>query len=194
MKTDLKLTDEDFNSFLDWLSPDRDEAGKEYEQTRLGLMRYFRVRGCVECETLADETINRVISKLHTYDLTKDIPKSAIFHSFAKNIFLEFLKKLKNDELWKQKNQMYFTTLSVSNDDEESNDIQCLEKCLSELDSDDRSLIIDYYSEEKGAKIEIRKKLAAEYNINRNALHLRVFRIRSGLKDCIEKCLAKKNM
>lgn len=193
MKKKLKLTNEDFDSFLDWLSSDREEAGREYEKTRIGLIRYFRVRGCDECETLVDETINRVISKLHTYDLTKDIPKSAIFHSFAKNIFLEFIKKLKNDELWKQKNQMYFTTLSISNDDE-SNDIQCLEKCLAELNSDDRSLIIDYYSEEKGAKIEIRKKLATEHNINRNALHLKVFRIRSGLKECIEKCLAKENM
>jgi hypothetical protein len=57
------LTREKFSSFLEWLSPDMDRAGEEYERLRFRLCTFFSRRKCSFADDLADETINRVILK-----------------------------------------------------------------------------------------------------------------------------------
>src|SRR6185436_20366300 len=58
-----EITSEAFASFLEWLSPDRDRAGEEYERLRFRLTTFFAQRHCRFPDELADETINRVILK-----------------------------------------------------------------------------------------------------------------------------------
>lgn len=65
----------------------------------------------------------------------------------------------------------------------------CLERCLSGLPAENRDLIVRYYEGEKSAKIENRKRLAAELEISVHALEVRAYRIREGLYDCISDCL-----
>ena len=67
MKKHSEITQKDFEGLLDWLAPDREEAGKKYEEIRDGLIRFFRFKGCNDPEFLADETINRVASKILTF-------------------------------------------------------------------------------------------------------------------------------
>src|SRR5437762_653948 len=67
--------------------------------------------------------------------------------------------------------------------------IECFEVCLSNLPAASRVLIIEYYREEKGIKIEQRKRQADALNMSLNALRLRVCRIRVDLGDCITSCL-----
>jgi len=50
-------------------------------------------------------------------------------------------------------------------------------------------LILEYYREEKRAKINLRKNLAEKLGIECNALRLRVHRIRTELRPCVLKCL-----
>src|SRR5215217_6613207 len=64
MKKGWVLTQELFDTLLGWLDPDRERAGHRYETIRLRLIKIFTSRGCPEAEELADETINRVASKL----------------------------------------------------------------------------------------------------------------------------------
>ena len=59
MKKGWVLTQELFDTLLDWLDPDRERAGHRYETIRLRLIKIFTSRGCPEAEELADETINR---------------------------------------------------------------------------------------------------------------------------------------
>lgn len=66
---------------------------------------------------------------------------------------------------------------------------ECLKKCLSKLPAEKHKLIIDYYEEEKRAKIDLRQKLAQSIGIPLNMLHSRVFRIRTGLQQCVLKCV-----
>src|ERR1044071_2332912 len=65
MKHDWNLSQEDFDALLDWLDPDPNKAEIKYEDIRKRLVKIFAGRGCAEAEDLADETINRVTSRLH---------------------------------------------------------------------------------------------------------------------------------
>jgi hypothetical protein len=50
-------------------------------------------------------------------------------------------------------------------------------------------MIEQYYAENKRAKIDLRKRIAAEFGISLNTLRLRALRIREKLQACIEQCL-----
>ena len=64
MKKEWVLTQDAFDTLLSWLDSDRDRAGTKYETIRLRLIKSFTCRGCWEAEELADETINRVVSRV----------------------------------------------------------------------------------------------------------------------------------
>jgi len=64
MKKDWVLTQDAFDTLLDWLDADRERAGCKYESIRLRLIKIFTCRGCHEAEELADETINRVVARV----------------------------------------------------------------------------------------------------------------------------------
>ena len=63
MNKNWDMSPESFEALLGWLDPDRERAGIKYEQIRSGLISFFTGRGHCEAEDLADETINRVISR-----------------------------------------------------------------------------------------------------------------------------------
>ena len=64
MRKDWFLSQEAFDALLKWLDSDREQAAMKYEEIRKRLIKIFTGRDCVEAEDLADETINRVVSKL----------------------------------------------------------------------------------------------------------------------------------
>ena len=68
---------------------------------------------------------------------------------------------------------------------------ECFGSCLSKLPSDARALVVEYYRNEKSAKIESRKKLAESLGIAHGTLRLRVYRLRAQLERCVEHCLKK---
>jgi len=67
--------------------------------------------------------------------------------------------------------------------------VVCLDQCLDALPAENRRLIVDYYQEERRAKIELRQELADRLNIPLNALRIRAHRIRNTLEQCINRCL-----
>jgi len=66
---------------------------------------------------------------------------------------------------------------------------ECLEHCLEHLPSTNRQLVLEYYRQERKAKIDHRKLLAAELGIAVNALRIRAHRIRRSLEQCVHSCL-----
>jgi hypothetical protein len=50
-------------------------------------------------------------------------------------------------------------------------------------------LVLEYYRQERKAKIDHRKLLAAELGIAVNALRIRAHRIRRSLEQCVHTCL-----
>jgi DNA-directed RNA polymerase specialized sigma24 family protein len=65
----------------------------------------------------------------------------------------------------------------------------CLDRCLQVLPEENRDLIIGYYDDERGRKIERRKRLAARFGIPLNALRIRAHRIRVSLEACVRECV-----
>ena len=69
--------------------------------------------------------------------------------------------------------------------------LECLQKCLQTLSSDNRELILQYYQGEKGEKIQNRKKLIERLGIPVNTLRMRALRLRERLQVCVEDCVSR---
>lgn len=170
---------EAFDNLLLWLNPDRDKAGEKYEKIRNRLIQIFASRGCLEAEDLADQTINVVASKIDWLLEHYEGEPTIYFYAVAQKLHLEHLKRKPPPDV-----------LRFNPHDPEVERLHsCLDKCLEQLSPDERELVIRYQEGDKKARIEQRKKLAAELNITRNALRIRVFYIHSRLEKCIVDCL-----
>lgn len=179
MKKDV--TREKFANFLEWLSPDRDSAGEEYERLRFRLRTFFSQRRCSFPDELADETINRVILKSAEENIEN---KLAYCYGVARNVYRESLKKershLNIDEV----------TIAAKAPAEQSFSRECLDKCLAELSPESQNLILDYFSEVKQAKIELHRRISESLEMTQTALRMRVMRIKQRLKICVQECMS----
>jgi DNA-directed RNA polymerase specialized sigma24 family protein len=179
MNKNWVLTQESFESLLAWLDPNREAAGQKYEEIRTRLIKIFVCRACYEPEDLADETINRVTSKLEEIEPTFIGERARYFYGVANKVHLEYLRRRPAPPI-----------PPASNGSEEAERrCQCLDRCLGKLTPDNCELVSQYYQEEKRAKIEHRKQLADRLGIGVNALRIRAHRIRRSLQDCVEQCL-----
>ena len=179
-KTKKELTREKFAGFLEWLSPDRDRAGEEYELLRFRLCNFFLQRRCSFADELADETINRVILKSSEERIEKPI---AYCYGVAKNVFRESLRKerphLDIDEV----------NLIAKAPEEPSFSRECLDKCLEKLPPESRNLLLDYFSEAKLAKIKLHRNISESLKTSQTAVRMRVMRYKLKLKICVQECM-----
>lgn len=185
-----ELTEESFNLFLSWLSVDRDAAGRKYEDIRRRLILILECRGSTQADSIADEAINRFIRRLpELIETYKGDPFPYIL-VIARNVQHERDKKPtlplpeNVDEL-------------VADPPPEPDELEqlvhdCLDKCLSTLETKSRDLLLDYYLNDKQEKIDFRKKLARQLGIAVSALRLRVHRLRCTVHGCMENCLGDK--
>lgn len=194
MKKDFVLAKADFENLLSWLSTDREQAGVKYEEIRKGLINFFRYRGCSDPETLADETINRVATKVSGFDLSNQLKTITYFYGFASKVYLESISLTKKKEVQLEPNLILRHWKEKDADVDVDKEYDCLESCLAKLPTDERAMIVLYYSEVKSAKFELRKKIARDINSKPGALHTKVHRIRNTLKKCIEACIKKNNL
>lgn len=190
MKEPSVLHQNDLDELLALLSSDREKAGQAYEDLRKGLVRYFTSRGCSDSLDLADETLTRVASKAPTFDTSLNIKPSSFAYGFASRVFLEYLRGLERRTVEFDPAIHSAWVESVESTDEGA--IGCLDECLAKYTPEERSMIVRYYSREKQEKIELRRRIAEEFGFNMAALHMRVHRMRTSLKTCVSRCLAKK--
>ncbi len=173
------LKQEDFDRLLSWLDPDPERAGLVYERIRWRLIAILASRGCHDPEELADETIDRVARRVADIRETYVGDKAIYFLGVMNNVHHEYLKRPvisrlpEPDAEAAAKEATHF----------------CLEECLEKLAPHSRQVIEKYYSENKQAKINLRKQIAAEFGVSLNTLRLRALRIREKLQVCIEQCL-----
>lgn len=185
-KAQSGLTAESFALLLQWLSPDREDAGRKYEQIRRGLIKIFSCRGCPVAEELADETINRVITKIAQIAGDYDGDPARYFYAVADKIYLEYQRKARQFAVPLQGD---FPARKESTDEREARH-ECLERCMERLPEHSRELILVYYGYDSTGKekIERRKQLAETMGIPASALWLRAHRIRESLKKCAREC------
>jgi DNA-directed RNA polymerase specialized sigma24 family protein len=77
---------------------------------------------------------------------------------------------------------------SIDTDDETERRRTCLERCLQELPAENRALLLEYYRDERRAKIDLRQALAERLGLRRNALTKRIIRLRARLETCVTGC------
>ena len=179
MNKEWTLSQSALDELLTWLDPDREKAGEKYETIRTRLIKVFTCRGCAEAEDLADETINRVAAKLYKV--------AADYHGDPALFFYGVAKKIRQE--YERRKYRPVPSLPAASADEMQEEYECLEKCMEALPSNQRDLVLQYYREEKRAKIDSRKRLAQELGITINALTIRAHRIKLVLQRCVEACL-----
>lgn len=179
MKKNWALSQESFDALLDWLDSDREQAGMKYEQIRRNLIKIFVNRGCAEAEDFADETINRVVSKLDEVKKEFTGDPARYFYGVANKIFLEYQRR----------KPLQPPSLPPDDSNRVEQEYRCLEHCIGRLSEADRELLLLYYQAEGREKIEQRKLLATKLGIAPNALRIRAFRIRAMVQRCVEKCV-----
>ena len=177
-----EVTADKFAGFLAWLSPDEARAGEEYERLRFRLITFFAGRNCRFPEDLADETVNRIILKIGDEVVEN---KTAYVYGFARNVLLESYRQTKD--------HVNIDDINVAAKPEETEPDEAadyLDKCLGELSAENRRLILDYFSAEKQAKIDLHKELTQAFKTTQTALRMRVVRIKQNLRACMQECMA----
>jgi DNA-directed RNA polymerase specialized sigma24 family protein len=179
MNKDWVLTQESFDALLAWLDPDRAQAGMKYEEIRRRLIKIFVCRGCGEPEDLADECINRVVKKLRDIEDTFNGDPALYFYGVANKVHLEYVRR----------RPIPPCPPPITDAEDLEKEYACLEKCMRKLPHENRALLLEYYQEERRAKIDHRKHLAERLGIGLNALRIRAYRIRSVLQECVKNCV-----
>ena len=185
-KTKWSLTQVAFDKLLNAFSVDREEAGLQYELTRRKVMRYFDWRGIEPADDYADETLNRVARRIDEGQQIDSL--ISYIYAVARLVYMEALKQRERAPipLPDEPDRLREKPAVVIEPDER---LVCLDGCLESLTADNRKLIVDYYQEERRAKIELRQELADRLQIPLNALRIRAHRIRLSLEKCITNCL-----
>jgi len=175
------IRQEEFDRLLSWLDPEPERAGLIYEKIRWRLVAILASRGCATPEELADETIDRVARRVADIQASYVGDKAIYFLGVMNNVHHEYLKRP-----------------LMPRPPEPDNDVEtrekthlCLDKCLDKLTPKSRRMIEQYYAENKRAKIDLRKRIAAELGIGLSTLRLRALRIRDKLQICIQQCLQR---
>jgi RNA polymerase sigma factor (sigma-70 family) len=191
MKKEPVITQEGFDGLLNWLGADRESAALKYEKIRVQLIKIFTCRGCCEADDLADETINRVTARLSDIAESYSGDPALYFYGVAQKVHLEYLRKKApvQESSHPSREPGSQTGWTFEPDDEVEREYACLEQCMDRLPPENRRLVLEYYQEEKRAKIDHRKQLAEQLGIAVNALRIRAHRIRLELQQCVEACL-----
>lgn len=181
----MTITQQQFDSLLTWLSDDRDVAGRKYETIRAGLVRMFVSKGFSNAEDLADETINRVMTRLPDIRANYKGEPACYFHGVARNIIREALRR--------KEIAAGVVDGRLEPELELSEESDCLKLCLKCLPPSKRDLILDYYLYDGHEKVEHHKQMAVRLKISEGAMRSRAFQIRLSLENCMRD-LRKKNV
>ena len=175
-----------FASLLDRLGPDREHAGAAYEHLRRALVSFFAWRGAATPEDCADETLDRLAARLDEGVAVEALPRFA--HGIARLVLLEHWRRPEARGV--PLTGAGSRHLIAPQQPEEPAALECCNRCLGELGSEARSLILEYYTGDGRNRIEGRKRLARRLAISETALRNRAHRLRDQLERCITRCLA----
>ena len=185
-RTRWSLTATAFDKLLNSFSTNRDEAGAQYEIIRHKLVRFFEWRSIESPDDYADETINRVARRIDEGEQIGNL--KSYFYGVARIVSLEAVKNRDRAAVSLDDAPQSLRQEATEPVDPDTR-VLCLDHCLDLLTDDNRKLIVDYYQEERRAKIELRLELAERLQIPLNALRIRAHRIRVSLEKCITQCL-----
>ena len=189
-KKEWGLTPSAFRLLLDWLDEPANSEGQGYLETRRRLVAYFDRRNCLTPDELADETLNRVARRLEEEGAIDSETPAKYCYIVARFVFMEHLREAQKESRTLDDIRRYPTTMSGGDEERERKEklLECLDRCIGELESLQRELILRYYVGNERVKIENRRSFAQGLGITLNALSIRACRIRDKLEECVRRC------
>ena len=191
LREEPKLTQFAFSRLLEWLDDGVDSNGETYLEMRRRLESYFDRRNRPFPDDLADATLNRIARTLDGAGSISVTPPARYCYVVARFVLLEDLRR------WPQHvpvdpARTAITPVSAFDDRGQTaireQRLVCLDRCLEKLKPEQRQLAIEYYRDDKRARIDRRRELADRLGITANALNIRASRIRSALEACVDDC------
>jgi len=184
-----RMPPENFELLLFWLAPDRDEAGKKYEQIRRNLLDYFRRRDVSDPLTLTDEVILRVTRKVDKVAEGFVGDPSAYFLAVARRVLAEWWRRPVETDL----SQDVFVLPNSDEGERKELMLQSLEQCWARLSTSEQEILRRYCVETPPFKlVQSRELLAREINLTLNALRVMAHRLKRRVKTCIERLMKQK--
>jgi DNA-directed RNA polymerase specialized sigma24 family protein len=181
------LTEQTFARLLDYLDADRERAGERYEDIRRTLVRFFEWRGAPFPEEHTDQALDRVARKLGEGIEIQNI--RGYCYTVARLVLLETLKGPESRRVGIEPIGIAATADAIGEAQEKEQRLSCLDHCLDRLPVDSRELIVEYYREDKGGRIDARRALAERLGVKSEALANRAQRVRNKLETCVNTCL-----
>jgi RNA polymerase sigma factor (sigma-70 family) len=191
------LTPESWDDLYDFLDPgrrgkpdaDRNAlAEARCVEIRRKLVCFFSARGCTEPEDLAVDTLLRVAVKCREVDSRGYADCTGYFYGVAKNVLHEWQRRSSADVAGRESLRAELLRLHLPGAHswaEPELVHRYLEMCLAALAAQARQLILSYYLEDRGAKIEHHRALAGETGKSVNSLRIEVHRLRKALRECL---------
>ena len=180
----------DFDKFLALLDADRDAAGAKYEALRARLVKFFEWRNCETPFELADTVFDRLVKKIAAGEVVQNV--NAYAAGVAQFVFKEYLRAFERRGEPLEENPNVRNLAGKNEENEAATDrFECLERCLKEMDTETRGLLIAYHDTDERTMIPTRKRLADALEISLNTLRIRVCRLKSKLENCVRECLRK---
>jgi DNA-directed RNA polymerase specialized sigma24 family protein len=178
---ELPINKDSFDALLEWLDPDPDKAGQQYEKIRGGLIRIFVSHGLSDAEHCVDETVDRVARRLP--DIRDGYVGEQIryFVAVARNVIREQIRR--------KEIPMDILPQCLPLKPGDSTMVDCLKRCLKLLPLEKQDLILDYHLYDGRDKIKHHRQMASELSITVGALRTRAHYIRVALESCILACV-----
>ena len=174
------LTPEAFGKFLRWLSEDDELAVREYQRIRTKLTRFFIHKGCTDADDLFDKTVDIVVGKIESCAQYSN--PLAYCYGVARNVWYQDTRERKLVVI-----DTDVASLEHPDPKVRELELQCLDRCLTQLSPGDREIIVQYHAGQGRDKIQARKLLAAGVG-GTNVLRIRMCRIRKELRTCVAAC------
>ncbi len=187
------ISQADFDKLLALLDAERERAGVKYEALRARLVKFFEWRDCEAAEELADAVFDRVIRKIGEGEAIQNV--NAYAAGVAQFVFKEYARTAarRGESLDDNPSLRVIAGKNQPETPDETKNLRfdCLEKCLAEMDSETRRLLIAYHDTEERTMIRARRDLADSLKISLNTLRIRVCRLKNRLENCVRECCAQ---
>jgi DNA-directed RNA polymerase specialized sigma24 family protein len=167
------------------------DGASAYEQLRLRLVTFFRLRFPVEAEALADEAIDRLGRRIEEGTPIENPASYAL--GIARFLVLEAGARQRKET--QAARDALFELELLGPETESDPALPALRACLEAMDGESARLILEYYgADDGGSRIERRQRLAESYGLTLNALRNRALRTRLALEKCVTARFAGKTV
>jgi DNA-directed RNA polymerase specialized sigma24 family protein len=176
---DMSVNNDKFDSLLVRLEPVYVNSENRYKQLRQKMVKFFAWKRCRDPESLADETITRLLKNVQMgQEIFATNPYSYVY-SIAQNVYREHLREIARLEVVIDDGD-----IASSPSTEEIRD--CRIQCLQGLSGDQLEMLKRYYMSGESSE-----EVARARNMSLNALRIYIHRVKCNLKDCHNNCVKR---